>query len=116
MLAAAISIRVYNKPMWLMVFPRSDKLYKFYDPSQCKTYCLELPELDEAKVCHSKEVAQTDHGHILLEPKKIVDRRLFKKNGMAATQVLVKWFNAPHEDSTREDFYILQQKFPSFFP
>ncbi|KAK4478752.1 hypothetical protein RD792_014250 [Penstemon davidsonii] len=49
-LAAAIYVRVSNKPPWLMVFPRSGKLYKFYYPSQRKTYWLELPELDEAKL------------------------------------------------------------------
>ncbi|KAK4487279.1 hypothetical protein RD792_006118 [Penstemon davidsonii] len=48
-LAAAISVRISNKPPWHMVFPRSYKLYKFYDPSQRKSYWLELPELEEAK-------------------------------------------------------------------
>ncbi|KAK4478749.1 hypothetical protein RD792_014247 [Penstemon davidsonii] len=68
-LAAAISVRVSNKPPWLMVFPRSGKLYKFYDPSQRKTYWLELPELDEAKVCHAKD------GWLLLSKPRL--RKIF---------------------------------------
>ncbi|KAK4487423.1 hypothetical protein RD792_005942 [Penstemon davidsonii] len=40
-LVVAISVWVSNKPSWLMFFPRSIKLYKFYNPSQRKTYCLD---------------------------------------------------------------------------
>ncbi|KAK4487277.1 hypothetical protein RD792_006116 [Penstemon davidsonii] len=48
-LAAAISVRVSNKPSWHMVFPRSYMLYKFYDPSKRKSSWLESPVLEEAK-------------------------------------------------------------------
>ncbi|KAK4487275.1 hypothetical protein RD792_006114 [Penstemon davidsonii] len=68
-LATAISVRVSNKPPWLTVFPRSGKLYKFYDPSQRKTYCIELPEMDETKVGLAKE------GWLLLS--KPIIRKIF---------------------------------------
>ncbi|KAG8384912.1 hypothetical protein BUALT_Bualt04G0167500 [Buddleja alternifolia] len=38
----------------------------------------------------------------------VLDRRLAQKDHHAVTQVLVKWFNAPMEDSTWENLYELQ--------
>ncbi|KAK9289864.1 hypothetical protein L1049_008025 [Liquidambar formosana] len=38
-----------------MYFPRSGDLYEFYDPSQRKTYSIELPELCGSRVCYTKD-------------------------------------------------------------
>ncbi|KAL3849610.1 hypothetical protein ACJIZ3_011492 [Penstemon smallii] len=54
--------------LWLMVFLTA-MLYKFYDLSQSRTYWLELPGLDEAKVCHSKD------GWLLLSKPRL--RKIF---------------------------------------
>lgn len=61
-------------------------------------------------------VVHSDSGHVLLEPKAIMDRRLAKKQGKAITQVLVKWLNSPPEDSTWEDLHSFKLKFPQFNP
>ncbi|KAG6437234.1 hypothetical protein SASPL_102146 [Salvia splendens] len=54
-LAIAVSVRMANKPPWLMFFPKYGNLYEFYDLSQRKTYWLELPELDGSRVCCAKD-------------------------------------------------------------
>ncbi|KAL3617891.1 hypothetical protein CASFOL_038212 [Castilleja foliolosa] len=54
-LAAAISVRLANKPPWLMFFPKFGDLYEFYDPSRRKTYFLELPELHASRICYAKD-------------------------------------------------------------
>ncbi|XP_075474799.1 LOW QUALITY PROTEIN: F-box/kelch-repeat protein At1g57790-like [Primulina tabacum] len=54
-LAVAISIRITNKPPWLMFFPKFGDLYEFYDPSRRKTYWLELPELRTSRICYAKD-------------------------------------------------------------
>lgn len=47
----------------------------------------------------------TAHGHVILEPEAILDRRLVKRNNRPVTQVLVKWYNAPLEESSWEKLY-----------
>ncbi|KAG8383721.1 hypothetical protein BUALT_Bualt04G0043300 [Buddleja alternifolia] len=47
-------------------------------------------------------VMLTPHGFLVLEPEKILDRRVVNRNNRAATQWLIKWFNAPIEESTWE--------------
>ncbi|XWS43410.1 hypothetical protein CRYUN_Cryun16bG0101200 [Craigia yunnanensis] len=51
----AISIRVVNQSPWLMYFPKFGNLYEFYDPSERKTYSIELPELHGSRVCYTKD-------------------------------------------------------------
>ncbi|XP_047261806.1 uncharacterized protein LOC124895417 [Capsicum annuum] len=48
-------------------------------------------------------VVHTKSGYVILATKTILERRMAPKRGTAVTQVLVKWFNAPVEDSTWED-------------
>ncbi|CAK9179175.1 unnamed protein product [Ilex paraguariensis] len=54
-LSVAISVRVVNKPPWIMFFPKFGDLFEFYDPSQRKTYSLALPELLGSRVCYTKD-------------------------------------------------------------
>ncbi|XP_047938034.1 F-box/kelch-repeat protein At1g57790-like [Salvia hispanica] len=54
-LAIAVSVRIANKPPWLMFFPKYGHLYEFYDPSRRKTYWLALPELYGCRICCSKD-------------------------------------------------------------
>ncbi|KAL0462690.1 UNVERIFIED_CONTAM: Transposon Ty3-G Gag-Pol polyprotein [Sesamum latifolium] len=58
----------------------------------------------------------TAHGHVILEPEAVLDRRLVKRNNKPTTQVLVKWYNAPSEESLWENLYDLQARFPNFRP
>ncbi|GLT40650.1 hypothetical protein SLA2020_147670 [Shorea laevis] len=52
---AAVSVRVVSQSPWLMYFPRYGDMYDFYDPTQCKTCSLYLPELCGSRVCYSKD-------------------------------------------------------------
>ncbi|KAK3043515.1 hypothetical protein RJ639_002094 [Escallonia herrerae] len=54
-LSVAISVRVVNKPPWIMYFPKFGDLFDFYDPSQRKTYSLELPELRGSRICYTRD-------------------------------------------------------------
>ncbi|KAG8382822.1 hypothetical protein BUALT_Bualt05G0118300 [Buddleja alternifolia] len=46
----------------------------------------------------------------------VLDRQIAQKDNHVITQVLVKWFNAPKKDSTWENLYELQLRFPDFHP
>ncbi|KAK4478746.1 hypothetical protein RD792_014244 [Penstemon davidsonii] len=56
-LAAAIFVRVADKPMWIMSFPQynDDDFDDFYDPSQKKICGLDLPELHGSTVCYARD-------------------------------------------------------------
>lgn len=45
-------------------------------------------------------VSLSINGHILLEPERVVDRRIIKKNHRPITQVLIKWFNCAEADNS----------------
>ncbi|KAG8382224.1 hypothetical protein BUALT_Bualt05G0054500 [Buddleja alternifolia] len=48
-------------------------------------------------------VMLTLHGHLVLELEAILGKRIAPRNNRLITQVLVKWFYTPTEDSTWED-------------
>ncbi|XP_062177044.1 uncharacterized protein LOC133881979 [Alnus glutinosa] len=52
------------------------------------------------------------HSEIRPEPKLIVDRRLIKCNGCAATEVLIRWRGASPEDDSWELLWKLHDQFP----
>ncbi|KAK4391075.1 hypothetical protein Sango_2170800 [Sesamum angolense] len=58
----------------------------------------------------------TAQGHVILKPETVLDRCLVKRNNKPITQVLVKWYNAPSEESSWENLYDLQARFPNFSP
>jgi len=51
-------------------------------------------------------------GEICPEPEQILDRRLIKKNGRAATEVLIRWQGTSAENDTWELLWTLQAKYP----
>lgn len=61
-------------------------------------------------------VVYLEAGHIILVPKKVLDRRLIKRKGRPVTQLLVKWLNAAVEDNMWEDFITCSHQFPQFYP
>lgn len=54
-LKAAMSVRVADKPPWLMFFSTCGALVEFYDPLTRKSYWLELPELRDCRVCYARD-------------------------------------------------------------
>ncbi|KAG9144713.1 hypothetical protein Leryth_021656 [Lithospermum erythrorhizon] len=55
-LKAAISVRVADKPPWLMLASTcDDDLIEFYDPRTRKSYWLDLPELRGCRACHTRD-------------------------------------------------------------
>lgn len=59
-------------------------------------------------------ISLTTHGHVLLAPHSILDRRLVQRNNKPVAQVLIKWFNMADEDSTWEDYDDMQRRYPTF--
>ncbi|KAG2307520.1 hypothetical protein Bca52824_027268 [Brassica carinata] len=53
---------------------------------------------------------------VIKEPFKILERKMVKRQGKAATQVLLQWTNQGEEVATWEFLFDLQRKFPSFEP
>ncbi|KAL0388993.1 UNVERIFIED_CONTAM: hypothetical protein Scaly_0256400 [Sesamum calycinum] len=93
-------------------------------------YKLDLPphtkihstfHVSQLKKCHGDSVAPqslpvmlTPHGHLVLEPKVILDRRIILFHNRSLTQILVKWFNTPTKDNIWENYYEFMQKFPNY--
>ncbi|KAG7570699.1 Retrotransposon gag domain [Arabidopsis thaliana x Arabidopsis arenosa] len=53
---------------------------------------------------------------LLKEPVLILDRKMVKRQGRAATMVLIQWTNETEEEATWEYLFDLQKKFPFFEP
>ncbi|XP_010543493.1 PREDICTED: F-box/kelch-repeat protein At1g57790-like [Tarenaya hassleriana] len=54
-LRSAVSVRVSDRPPWLMYFPKAGDMYEFFDPSSLETSILELPELNGCLVRYSND-------------------------------------------------------------
>lgn len=76
--------------------PPQAKIHPTFHVSQLKKY------IGTATVIPDLPVSLSPHGCIVLE-------RIITKLGHQITQVLVKWFNCPKEDSTLMDLRMLQQ-------
>ena len=55
-------------------------------------------------------------GQFLVEPVKIVARRVIKRDNKPVPQILVQWSNLPPEQATWEDYEKIHQQFPNFDP
>ncbi|GAB4833377.1 hypothetical protein Ancab_031620 [Ancistrocladus abbreviatus] len=53
--SVAVSVRVVNRPPWIMYFPKFGDFHEFYDPLSRKTYSVKLPELCGSRVCYTKD-------------------------------------------------------------
>ncbi|KAL1219942.1 hypothetical protein V5N11_021720 [Cardamine amara subsp. amara] len=103
---------------------------KVVDKCGKTAYKLDLPS--SAKIHHVFHVSQLklrvgDHvvstqlpffaqDVLIKEPDKILERRMVKRQGRAATKVLVKWVNEEETEATWEFLFDLLKKFPSFQP
>jgi len=95
---------------YTLQLPPDSKIHPTFHISQLKK------KLGSHIVSATLPEIHVDAGHILLTPQAILDRRIVKKHGRPATQLLIKWFNAADEDSTWEDFQSFTQQFPHFNP
>ncbi|XP_073013714.1 uncharacterized protein [Typha latifolia] len=105
-------------------------LYKILERIGPVSYKLELPSMSKVHLvfhisCPKKKIGsrnnlqtqlpETDaEGLFVVEPLKILDRRMVKQGNRAITKVLVQWKGAEKEDATREIYHNLFEKFPTF--
>lgn len=104
--------------------------YKILDRCGAVAYKLELPptslihpvfHVSQLKVLvghvHTTHHLPTVISDVLQkQPEKILERKMVKRQGRAATKVLVKWMNLGEEEATWEFLFDLQKKFPAFEP
>jgi hypothetical protein len=48
-----------------------------------------------------------EEGKIILEPEKILEKRIKQLRNRAITEYLIKWKNQPMEEETREDDFFM---------
>ncbi|OIS99180.1 hypothetical protein A4A49_62576 [Nicotiana attenuata] len=89
--------------------PPQAKIHHTFHASQLKKHA------STATMIPDLPISLSPHGCIVLELEAIW-RRGELLSGHQITQVLVKWFNCPKEDSTWMDLRMLQQQFPHFSP
>ena len=118
---------------------RSSKLSaKYFDPFQVLqwigpvAYKLDLPSTSRVHQIFNVSFLKKKTGHNVevqgqlpavgpkvqfqIEPLAILDLCITKKNHRPITQVLVQWSYSIPEDSTWQNFYDLQGKYPHFQP
>ncbi|KAK6942592.1 F-box domain [Dillenia turbinata] len=95
--SAAIAVRFVNQSPWLMYFPKSGKVFEFFDPARRKSYSVELPELIASCVCYSK-----DGWLLLCRPRKSLvfffnpfNRELIKLPKFEVSNQIVAFSSAP---------------------
>ncbi|GJY14628.1 putative ribonuclease H-like domain-containing protein [Tanacetum coccineum] len=103
--------------MKLVLEKIGDVAYKLQLPSTAKVH--PVFHVSQLKRCKTPETRMGDfptctEGLIVVEPEKILDRRLQKKGNSATLYVLMQWANSSIEDATWEWIEDLQRRFPQF--
>lgn len=53
---------------------------------------------------------------LIKEPELVLERKMVKHQGRAATKVLIKWRNQLEDEATWEFLFDVERKFPAFKP
>ncbi|KAK4397676.1 Retrovirus-related Pol polyprotein from transposon [Sesamum angolense] len=101
-------IQRIGKVAYRLDLPPHNKIHSTFHVSQLKKYH------GDSIALLSLPVMRTPHGHLILEPEAILDKRIISFHNRPLTQIFVKWFNTPTKDSTWENYYEFKQKFPNF--
>ncbi|KAL7145388.1 hypothetical protein ABFS83_07G079900 [Erythranthe nasuta] len=93
--------------------------YELKLPDHAKDHSVFQVSLLKKQVGSTDRVVQafpplTDNGELLLQPVKLLARRMVKRNNAAVGQMLVQWAHLPAEEATWEDAEEMLRRFPSF--
>ncbi|KAL0741947.1 hypothetical protein Bca4012_083460 [Brassica carinata] len=97
-----------GKVAYKLELPASSLIHPVFHVSQLKVLVGNVPTTRHLQTVVSDVVIK--------EPFKILERKMVKRQGKAATQVLLQWTNQGEEVATWEFLFDLQRKFPSFEP
>lgn len=104
--------------------------YKIIDKCWEVAYKLELPvhskvhpvfHVSQLKVMIGSVLTSTELPIVgcdvlVREPECVLERKMLKRQGRAATMLLIKWKNCPADEALWEFMFDLAKKFPSFQP
>lgn len=104
--------------------------YKIIDKCGAVAYKLDLPSSSQIHpVFHvsqlkqmigtattSTAIPESVSDVFIKEPEDILERKMVKRQGRAATKVLIKWKNTPVDEASWEFLFDITQKFPAFKP
>ncbi|KAG8380314.1 hypothetical protein BUALT_Bualt06G0002700 [Buddleja alternifolia] len=107
-LKGEISVNKFATVTYKLQLPADAKIHPTCHVSQLKK------KVGNAPCSSDLPVMFTSHGFLVLEPETVLDKRVVPRNNKPITQWLMKWFNAPIEESTWEFLHDLRIKFPHF--
>lgn len=91
-----------------LAFPSTSQIHPVFHVSQLKKLV--------GNVQTSNHLADAIYKPTIKEPDYCLARKMVKRQGRAATMVLVKWKNEAEDEASWEFLFALQQKFPNFQP
>ncbi|KAF7117140.1 hypothetical protein RHSIM_RhsimUnG0001600 [Rhododendron simsii] len=103
-------IQKVSQVAYKLALPSSSRIHPVFHVSLLKT------KLGQQVVAQAALPAVNEIGLLASQPVAVLDRRLVKYRGHAATQLLVQWANTFPEEASWEFYTHLQAKFPDFLP
>ena len=97
-----------GKVAYKLLLPSSSMIHPVFHVSQLKAVV--------GVVLTSTQLPSVISDLLIKEPAVILERKMVKRQGQAATMVLVQWTNESEAEATWEYLFDLQKKFPSFEP
>jgi len=91
-----------------LLLPSDSRIHPVFHVSQLKAVV--------GDVTTSTQLPSIISDVLIKEPAVILERKMVKRQGRAATMVLVQWTNESQAEATWEYLFDLQRKFPSFEP
>ena len=97
-----------GKVAYKLLLPSNSMIHPVFHVSQLKAMV--------GNVLTSTQLPSIISNVLIKEPAVILEQKMVKRQGKAATMVLVQWPSESEAEATWEYLFDLQRKFPSFEP